>query len=242
MIRKAIKAYKQIVNRQENIQKSLNEIEWANIFHDSIKGDDQISNLSLNIGRWAGGYPFFYCLYTILNKVKPSSTLEFGLGESSKLISTFYKLYIPDGVHTVLEHNNTWYETFNKGFSLSQNTEVIITTMISKKSNDKSSSYNSYECIENYKDTDILFYVVDGPIGTKRFSRYDIVELAKSFDKQKKFIILFDDTNRPGEQETLNCFKEELNKKSINFEVSTFKGKKTTTIITSNEYSFLTTI
>ena len=36
------------------------ELEWAHVFHDSIKGKPWLENLSLNIGRWAGSYSFFY--------------------------------------------------------------------------------------------------------------------------------------------------------------------------------------
>jgi hypothetical protein len=30
----------------------LKELDWANVYHDSIRGKSYIENLSLNIGRW----------------------------------------------------------------------------------------------------------------------------------------------------------------------------------------------
>ena len=41
------------------------EIEWAHIYHDSIRGKKPIEELGLNIGRWAGNYSFFYVLNRI---------------------------------------------------------------------------------------------------------------------------------------------------------------------------------
>jgi hypothetical protein len=35
------------------------EIEWAHIYHDSIRGKKAIEELELNIVKWAGNYCFF---------------------------------------------------------------------------------------------------------------------------------------------------------------------------------------
>ncbi|GAL81813.1 hypothetical protein JCM19274_372 [Algibacter lectus] len=44
-------------HQQNNLH--LKELEWANIYHDSIRGKNALQNLPLNIGRWAGNYTFF---------------------------------------------------------------------------------------------------------------------------------------------------------------------------------------
>jgi len=88
MLNKMIKKIKELIkeNRANNnkIYLQTKELEWANIFHDSIRGKKHIDDLGLNIGRWAGSYPFFYVLNRILSDYCPSSILEFGLAESSK--------------------------------------------------------------------------------------------------------------------------------------------------------------
>lgn len=61
---------------------------------------------------------------------------------------------------------------------------------------------NSYEGIESRVNKLYDLYVVDGPFGSKRFSRYDIVNLVAEFPKEHEFIILMDDYQRIGEQET----------------------------------------
>jgi hypothetical protein len=77
-----IKKIKQLIkeNREFNRQRisHLKEIEWAHIYHDSIRGIEWIQGLSLNIGRWAGNYSFFYVLNRILMDYKPKNILELG--------------------------------------------------------------------------------------------------------------------------------------------------------------------
>ena len=52
------------------------ELLWAEIYHDSIRGKGELENLSLNIGRWAGNYSFFYVLHRILDTWKPGRILD----------------------------------------------------------------------------------------------------------------------------------------------------------------------
>jgi hypothetical protein len=78
-------------NRNNHLMNSmlLKDLEWANIYRDSIRGKEWLEKLPLNVGRAAVNYNFFYVLNRILNDYKPNRILEFGLGESSKFISTY---------------------------------------------------------------------------------------------------------------------------------------------------------
>ena len=71
------------------IVRQLNEVVWANVYHDSIKGYPFLQNLGLNVGRFACNYTLLYLLHRIIEVSKPQRILELGLGESSKLISTY---------------------------------------------------------------------------------------------------------------------------------------------------------
>ena len=95
------------------------ELEWAHIYHDSIRGKTHIENLSLNIGRWAGNYCFFYVLNRILADYKPEKILDLGLGESSKFISTYLDYYLLNSSHTIVEQDENWTAAFKDRFQLS---------------------------------------------------------------------------------------------------------------------------
>ena len=99
--------------RQKKILSQTRELEWAHIFHDSIRGKECLQNLPLNIGRWAGNYSLFYLLNRILMDYKPKSILEFGLGESSKFISTYLEYRsLPRGPSITYKSNFSFKESF----------------------------------------------------------------------------------------------------------------------------------
>ncbi|MEZ0130278.1 hypothetical protein AB9T88_11140, partial [Flavobacterium sp. LBUM151] len=66
MIRRIKQLIKENKERQNRIIAQNEELLWASVFHDSIRGKKGIEDLSLNIGRWAGNYSFFYVLNRIL--------------------------------------------------------------------------------------------------------------------------------------------------------------------------------
>ena len=81
-------------------------------------------------------------------------------------------------------------------------------------------------------------YIVDGPFGSDRFSRYDIISLVEKFEKNHEFIIMMDDTNRIGEQDTLNDIKICLSLANIKYYIGEYIGNKTVTLVVSEKYKF----
>lgn len=229
---------KKILSELEIAKHQANEIEWANIYHDSIRGKKWLEELPLNIGRWAGNYSFFYVLHRILNDYQPKNILEIGLGESTKMISTYLDNFLTQSKHTVVEHNPDWVNSFTNKFKISDRSKIEVIDLELK-------IVNGFE-VTGYKDFDIKItddfdlYIVDGPFGADRFSRYDIISLVKKFELNKEFIILFDDTNRKGELETCDDICSILKKKKINYHTFHYFGNKASTIIASDKYKFST--
>jgi hypothetical protein len=216
------------------------ELEWANVFHDSIKGKPWLANLSINIGRWAGNYSFFYLLHRILQDYKPSSILEFGLGESSKFISTYLSNTLPNTKHVVIEHDTVWEAKFNENFSLATNSSIINCALLQTQVNGFTT--NCYEKLQNKITTPFDFYIVDGPFGSDRFSRYDMYYIAEKFTTKDEFIILFDDTHRKGEEDSVNAIATMLASKGIEVFVQSYEGVKKNTIIATKKYKFVTSL
>jgi hypothetical protein len=219
---------------------SLNELQWANIFRDSIKGQREIETLSLNIGRWAGGYQFFYILNRVLTEFKPKSILEFGLGESSKLISTHLESYLPTSHHHIIEHSTDWSNFFNSRFILSKRSKIEHLDLVITKIN--GFNVHSYKDFQEKIKNNYDLYVVDGPFGSSGFSRFDIVSVVNHFQQDERFIILFDDTNRYGERDTVGVIRETLDLKKIKYFISSYSGLKETTVICSEEFRFSTSL
>ena len=210
------------------------ELIWAHVYHDSIRGKDWLMGLPLNIGRWAGNYSFFYVLNRILSDYEPKQILEFGLGESSKLTSTHLENSLLDSTHDIVEHDEDWRNSFTKRFQLSKRTSVHILELQQK--NVRGYKTNGYKGIQEFIKTKYDLYIIDGPFGSDKYSRYDIVHLAKEFSTQDEFIILFDDYDRRGEQQTFNAIIKLLKQKEIQVAIHFYVGVKTVAVIGTNKY------
>jgi 16S rRNA G966 N2-methylase RsmD len=224
---------------QQNISILLSqELEWAHIYHDSIRGKKGIETLPLNIGRWAGNYCFFYVLNRILSDYKPKNVLDLGLGESSKFISTYLDHYLHESKHVIVEQDENWVTSFSERFQLSERSKIIHCPLVDVEI--KGNTSHSYSDFNNKILEKFDLYIVDGPFGSDRYSRYDIVSLVEKFNSNDEFIILMDDTHRQGEIDTKNDIISILKSSKINYYVNDYVGNKTLTIICSNHYKYST--
>ena len=224
-------------NLQKLIINQNKELEWAYIYHDSIRDKEWLTQLPLNIGRWAGNYSFFFILSRILSYYKPKEILEFGLGESSKMISAFLENSLLESTHTIIEQDNNWRFSFEEQFTLSKRSSIKILPLKEKYINGYKT--NGYKEIEEFITKKYDLYIIDGPFGSPNYSRYDIVNIVKDFNSQDEFIIIIDDYNRPGEKQTFNVLKELLQQKGIEISLGYYVGVKSVAVIGSKKYRFV---
>ena len=234
-IRKIIEANNKAHKINHN---QLKELEWAHIYHDSIRGKKWLEELPLNVGRWAGNYAFFYVLNRILNEYKPKSIIEFGLGESSKFISTCIDNHISESKHVIVEQSKEWSDAFCGNFKLSVNSEIEICNMVTKRV--KGFESNGYENIEKLIDKKFDFYIVDGPFGSKNYSRFDIVQFAENLNANDEFIIIIDDFQRVGEQQTFKHLEGLFDSKGIVIHTKMYSGNKDFMVLATNSYKYVT--
>ncbi len=215
----------------------LQELDWANIYHDSIRGKDFLENLPLNIGRWAGNYSFFYVLNRVLNDFKPNKILEFGLGESTKFVSAYLDNYLFDTSHLIIEQDELWKNSFKEFFKLSSNSEIKICPLTTINVNGY--EVNSYSNIEKEALGVFDLYIVDGPFGSNHFSRYDIVNLMQNITCNDEFILILDDSHRNGEQETINTLNKLFKKKKIDIYQNSYIGSKGVHVFGTKKYKYI---
>jgi len=228
------------ISDQRQILAQTNEVEWAMIYHDSIRGKAFLENLPLNIGRWAGNYSFFYVLNRVLSDFRPLKILDMGLGESSKFISTYLENQLHQSSHTVIEQNSEWITLFKEKFTLTERSTVIYLPLVQKNIN--SFQVNSYDGLEEQITGIFDLYIVDGPFGSDRFSRFDIIGLLKRLNPQDEFMIIMDDMGRRGEQDTFNEIGKLFKTKGIAYTVGFYEGNKSVAIIASDKYKYATSL
>ena len=94
------------IAHKQRVTKKINELLYANKFHDTIKQSKWYKDQSLSLGEMAIDYGTAYVLYRVLDKMNPSSILEFGLGQSSKLIHQYANSYQKEAVTNSYSYTN----------------------------------------------------------------------------------------------------------------------------------------
>lgn len=210
---------------------------WANVYHDTINNSHWLVNKSVSPGRWAISYIVLYVLYRILDEIKPQSILECGLGQSSKLTIQYTESHNAD--LTICENNPEWLSFFMRQFPTADKyTKILDTEMVHVVPEYESRTYKDFKSvIENKKFNLVL---VDGPLGSKHYSRPEILDIVDNLDKS--FVIMLDDMNRIGEQETWKMLKAKLDEKGIAYKDAIYSSDKSVGVLCSPDLVYLTTL
>lgn len=228
----------EILENQKRIMNLQKENLYAQCFNNSIQDSEWLKYRSFSPGGWAVDYGFLYVLYKILNYMRPSNVIEFGLGQSSKMIHQYASYYQKDAV--TIEHDKDWVDFFQKDKQGDYPTNIKLMDL--EMINYKEIETRSYAGIEDYcvgKKYDLI--VVDGPFGSEHYSRPQIINLAKDAFS-KTFCVIIDDTNRNGEKETLSELYSVLESRKIDYCHRTYQSVKSFTVVCSKDLHFLTSL
>lgn len=253
-IRTAIRLFLKI----DKILSLTRDLYAAQIFHDRILDSPWFTRQCLSPGQYAVDYGFLKTLYNILTTMQPRNILEFGLGQSSKLVHQYAAHFGANAL--TCEHNDDWISfffrsettdvtsvpppaTFDSPFVVNSSLgypikirRLPLGTIIIR--NVPTTSYQDVETVFDGEQFD--FILVDGPYGTDRFSRPQIIPLSEH-NLAERFCILIDDTQRPGEQETIAEVQSGLRRRNIPFVTCTHPSCKTHSLILSPSLAFLGT-
>ena len=227
-----------ILEKQDKIFRLQTEILYAQRFNNSIIDSNWLKYRNFSPGGWAVDYSFLFVLFKILNYMRPSNVIEFGLGQSSKMVHQYASYYKKDAI--TIEHDKNWVEFFQK--DKQGDYRINIKLMDLKTINYKGSETRSYAEIEDHcigNKYDLI--VVDGPFGSEHYSRSQIINLAKDC-LARKFCIIIDDTNRIGEKETISELFTVLENRKIEYCHKTYMSIKAFTVVCSKDLRFLTTL
>ncbi len=230
------KAYKR---RKKSIGNITNEIFWGQIFDFATRDSEWFTSTRLNPGRWALGFPSLYIMFRTLDEIRPRSILEFGLGESTRMTSQYFTRY-PGTELTVVEQNAEWKEFFCLNRPYLKESIKIVPVLTSGSKRRRRYEYDGLKSAIEGKKYD--FILIDGPTGSHRDSRREILDVVEAGLLADDFAIVFDDTERQGEQDTLKKLYKLLNSKGIPYSVGRYRGQKTAHIICSEKYGFLTSL
>lgn len=227
-----------ILEKEDKIIRLETEILYAQRFNNTIVDSDWLKYKNFSPGGWAADYGLLYILYRVLNVIKPKQILEFGLGQSSKMIHQFANYYHVEAV--TCENDDQWIRFFNEGRDGDYNIEIhkmeLETVMF------KGMETLTYKDINNFVgEKKFDFILVDGPYGSKHFSRSQIVDIARN-NLQPSFCIIIDDTEREGEREIIQEVISALDSSGKEYCRHEYSASKKHTLICSQDFKFLTSL
>ncbi len=242
---KRLKEKKEELSFKNNLVCSLHNIEllekenfYANILRDCTADSSWLKDKSFTLTGGAANYSLIFTIFKILDDIEPINILEFGLGQTSKVTTQYILNKKPNANLMIIEHDNDWINTFKKKLILNENIKIcqrnIIKTILNNTEIDK------YDCLKDIiKNQKLNFIIIDGPFGDKRiYPRTNILDLIPE-NLAENFIIVLDDAERSGEQNTAKLIFNKLEENRIKYIKSYKSGIKTQLLITSSNYKFI---
>lgn len=217
----------------------LKELLKAQQFNNAITDCNWLKDRSFAPGGWAVDYAFLYTLYRVLRGVNPAQIIEFGLGQSSKLIHQ-YAAFDNNVQAETVEHDSDWVFFFRKTLNVDYRINISLLPLGEVMYNNKpTTSYLDVQKIFANKQFDLI--VVDGPFGSPNYSRIQIMQLLKQ-NLADSFCILLDDFNRDGEKQTFSEIEKQLKVLGRSYRHRVYNGEKDHALICSENWKFLTTL
>ena len=234
----AVSAVGDAVQRNQS-ELSLRDSEqyWAHVYHDTISNSSWLNNKSVSPGRWAVSYIVLYVLYRILDEMRPTSILECGLGQSSKLTIQYARA--TGAKLMICENNPDWLNFFARQMPDAPDyTTILDAVNVQIVPPYESRTYHGFS--DAIGKTKFNLVLIDGPRGSDHYSRPEILDIVDNLDTS--FVILLDDMNRIGEQETWRMLREKLKSRGIDFREGRYTSDKGLGIICSPDLAFLTSM
>lgn len=213
---------------------------WANLFHDTSCESDWFIKKSVSPGRWAISYVGLYLIYRVLDEMRPLNILECGLGQTSKLTIQYAEHF--NANLFICEQDPNWTKFFSNSFPMcTKYVRHFPVEMIKVFEDFESRVYKGFDDFLNEGFKRFDFVLIDAPIGTKRYSRIDLLKVVEHLSDD--FVVILDDVNRKGERETLDLFHKKLqDERGDDFVNAIYKSDKSVSITSSKKFSFLTSI
>lgn len=229
----------QIFDELKGQTTKINEIYYAHLFHSATYSSPWLKNKSFSPGRWAVDFSFLYTLYRVLNGQQPKEIVEFGLGETTRMLSQYCDAF--NARVSTFEHDSKWALFFQRSFALSQKLQLIEADLeeITFKGF-KTLSYNK-RFLKSI-DQKLQLIIIDGPFGSLNYSRIQILDLIPHCIDFRDFCILIDDYQRAGEKETATEVCNVLKTNNIDFVSKEYAGEKRHLLICSPNNQFLLSI
>jgi hypothetical protein len=242
---------KKIIQVKPHFRTILNHLSFRMLYGRIVKEHQYLLSLHYNLKAvgwddftffpdgFAANASLLYLLFKILHKTKPKRILELGSGQSTKFTTRYVKEH-EEAEITIIEDCEEWFEKTKPDIFPSKRSRYICSPLEQTKIGRRKRLWYSTMVLAE-EDTTYDLILVDGPFGTRRFSRVGITNYLPKIIDKNNFIIVFDDAARIGELDSIRTIKKIFRKQSIPYLEFHVYGSKKQTCLLSPNFSFLGT-
>lgn len=177
----------------------------------------------------AANHSLLYLLTRIIGQFSIERTLEFGCGQTSFLIDEVRKKTGSPDVAWAVESDTFWAEKVSGRIG----GRVIQAPLVKRRVCDRECW--TYDLGELRPDDKFDLFVVDGPAGSTRYSRFGSLEVIERH-LNRDFIVIFDDAERIGEVDTVRACRALLREKGVVFFEKVFSAATQQHVFFSDRY------
>lgn len=172
-----------------------------------------------------------YLLVRALKELRIESTLELGAGQSTRILSSHASTFGSQSL--TFEEDRWWAEQLVENISHGRST-ITVSPVVSSRCEGKTTRfYDDYSRIIGGRRFSL--FLVDGPIGSKSFSRLGAVEsIPEHLDDE--WIVIWDDLDRPGDLESFGMALRKLRRLGVQHHHALFDGDRTVGVIYTPGY------
>ena len=223
---------------QTKAQRQYQELNFADLLHDSAAGSSWLKDKSFALYGWAANYSFIYTLFRILDNVRPAKILEMGLGQTSLVTSQYAAHNNPAAEVDIIENDTSWINIYRPRLAAGENIRLNQCDIEFFDEEGQNRRYNRAALSQITADKKYNLIIVDGPMGGgQKHPRSNILDLVEK-NLAPDFIIIFDDVERHGEQATIARTQDKLKTMGIAFATQQRDALKSQFLIFSQSYEF----
>lgn len=176
----------------------------------------------------AANYSLLYLILRVATELQPRSVLDIGAGQSTLLWSMLHRRGLVGSVLT-LEHDADW----GARIAAQVDHEVLVTPLAAADVGGRSVRTYDWARAREGRAFDVM--VCDGPNGTPRHSRRGIVSMLDD-DLPEDFVLILDDAERTGEQDTVTAIHDRLQALDVRYGVGVVRAAKTQAVFAAGRY------
>lgn len=177
--------------------------------------------------RSAANYSLLYLILRVVTELPVRRVLEFGCGQTTLLLDDLARCRALEV--SSIEHDPIWAGRVQKKVAH----QVVQAPLVERAI--RGVDCRTYDMVPQDLGGPMDLMIVDGPVGRHRRSRWGVLEYVEAL-LARDFVIIFDDAQRKGEQDTIAAVITLLEGRGIDLAYATTRSLRTQFLIAAGSF------